>query len=262
MALALPEPDRTIVRQRASIVADLEKLVPPGTIIADEEGRRAFETDALTAYRKMPLAVVLPSTTEEVSAVLKFCHEHGVKVVPRGAGTSLAGGAIASIDVSAAGFRGSGISTSAWPAWVAARPPGSGVCTNRQRPMAIIAIPSTTEYIPSSSPSSTYVASNRLNNAIRPRIVETTPEKARGIRKSGSWKAAMRRTIPAVRKLASAVAFMMLKPESKPLIAPFEKWSTRLLFASWPLKFGFGTAFVGGSLNRFRNFRATLFMFS
>jgi glycolate oxidase len=59
-----------------------------------EDERRAFETDALTAYRKMPLAVVLPSTTEEVSAVLKFCHANGVKVVPRGAGTSLAGGAI------------------------------------------------------------------------------------------------------------------------------------------------------------------------
>ena len=54
----------------------------------------AFETDAFTAYRKMPLAVVLPSTTAEVSAVLKFCHENGVKVVPRGAGTSLCGGAI------------------------------------------------------------------------------------------------------------------------------------------------------------------------
>ena len=63
-------------------------------LITSEDERRAFETDALTAYRRMPLAVVLPSSTEEVSAVLKFCNEHGVKVVPRGAGTSLAGGAI------------------------------------------------------------------------------------------------------------------------------------------------------------------------
>ena len=61
MALALPEPDRAVVRQRDAIVQDLRRLVPPGTIIADEEGRRAYETDALTAYRRMPLAVALPA---------------------------------------------------------------------------------------------------------------------------------------------------------------------------------------------------------
>src|SRR3954447_18509266 len=60
--------------------------VAPEALVTSEGERRAFETDALTAYRKMPLAVVLPSTTQEVSAVLKFCHQHGVKVVPRGAG--------------------------------------------------------------------------------------------------------------------------------------------------------------------------------
>jgi glycolate oxidase len=60
MSLALPEPDRVVLRQRAAIVADLSKLVPQGTIIADEEGRRAYETDALTAYRRLPLAVAPP----------------------------------------------------------------------------------------------------------------------------------------------------------------------------------------------------------
>jgi glycolate oxidase len=98
MALALPEPDRATVRQRASIVADLQKLVPPGTIIADEEGRRAFETDALTAYRRMPLAVALPASTEEVSRLLRYCHANDIKVVPRGAGTSLSGGALPAED--------------------------------------------------------------------------------------------------------------------------------------------------------------------
>ncbi len=98
MALALPEPDRTIVRQRASIVADLEKLVPPGTIIADDEGRRAFETDALTAYRRMPLAVALPASTDEVSRLLRYCHANDIKVVARGAGTSLSGGALPAED--------------------------------------------------------------------------------------------------------------------------------------------------------------------
>ena len=58
-------------------------------MISAEDERRAYETDALTAYRGLPLAVVLPGSTEEVSAVLAFCHEMGVKVIPRGAGTSL-----------------------------------------------------------------------------------------------------------------------------------------------------------------------------
>jgi glycolate oxidase len=83
-----------VLARRDEIVEGLSRLVAPEALIVTEDERRAFETDALTAYRKMPLAVVLPSTTEEVSAVLKFCHANAVKVVPRGAGTSLAGGAI------------------------------------------------------------------------------------------------------------------------------------------------------------------------
>src|SRR3982751_3916881 len=91
MSIAFPKPDGVWLARRDEILADLAQLVAPEALVTSEDERRAFETDALTAYRKMPLAVVLPSTTEEVSAVLKFCHEHGVKVVPRGAGTSLAG---------------------------------------------------------------------------------------------------------------------------------------------------------------------------
>jgi len=68
--------------------------VPGEGVIVSEDERRAFETDALTAYRRMPLAVVLPSTTEQVATVLAFCDREGVPVVPRGAGTSLAGGAL------------------------------------------------------------------------------------------------------------------------------------------------------------------------
>jgi glycolate oxidase len=98
MSLALPEPDRVVVRQRDAIVADLRKLVEPGTIIADEEGRRAYETDALTAYRRLPLAVALPGSTEEVSALLRYCYANDIKVVARGAGTSLSGGALPSED--------------------------------------------------------------------------------------------------------------------------------------------------------------------
>jgi glycolate oxidase len=94
MALALPEPDRAVVRQREAIVADLRRLVAPDIIIADEEGRRAYETDALTAYRCLPLAVALPESTEEVSRLLRYCYDNDIKVVARGAGTSLSGGAL------------------------------------------------------------------------------------------------------------------------------------------------------------------------
>src|SRR5215203_5594018 len=94
MTIAFPKPDEGVIARRNEILTGLAQLVAPEALVTSEDERRAFETDALTAYRKMPLAVVLPSTTEEVSAVLKFCHEHGVKVVPRGAGTSLAGGAV------------------------------------------------------------------------------------------------------------------------------------------------------------------------
>jgi glycolate oxidase len=93
-AIAFPPPDPGILARRDAIIAGLAALVPAASLIVTEDERRAFETDALTAYRKMPLAVVLPTTTEEVSAVLRFLHANGVKVVPRGAGTSLSGGAI------------------------------------------------------------------------------------------------------------------------------------------------------------------------
>ncbi|MFH6781737.1 MULTISPECIES: FAD-linked oxidase C-terminal domain-containing protein [Methylobacterium] len=98
MTIAFPLPDPAILARRDAILDGLRGLVAPEALVTSEDERRAFETDGLTAYRKMPLAVVLPSTTAEVSAVMRYCHEAGVKVVPRGAGTSLAGGAIAQED--------------------------------------------------------------------------------------------------------------------------------------------------------------------
>jgi len=89
--LTLPKPDETILRRRDEIIRQLKKIVPEAVLITDAEGRRTFETDALTAYRCMPLAVVLPGSTEEVSAILRYCHGNKIKVVPRGAGTSLSG---------------------------------------------------------------------------------------------------------------------------------------------------------------------------
>src|SRR5579863_8651909 len=92
--IQFPKPDPGILARRDAIIAGLAALVTPDSLITTEDERRAFETDALTAYRRMPLAVVLPRTTEELSAVMAYLHKEGVNVVARGAGTSLAGGAI------------------------------------------------------------------------------------------------------------------------------------------------------------------------
>ncbi|WP_196258858.1 FAD-linked oxidase C-terminal domain-containing protein [Pelagibacterium limicola] len=93
-AIAFPAPDNTIIVRRDEIIAGLARLVEPECLVTGDDEMRPFETDALTAYRRMPLAVVLPRSTQEVSAVLRYCHDAGVNVIPRGAGTSLAGGAI------------------------------------------------------------------------------------------------------------------------------------------------------------------------
>ena len=93
-AIAFPTPSASILTRRDEIIAGLMPLVPADCMIVDENERRAFETDALTSYRRMPLAVVLPRTTEQVAAVLRYCNDNKVYVVARGAGTSLAGGAI------------------------------------------------------------------------------------------------------------------------------------------------------------------------
>jgi len=92
--MKMPAPDAAILQRRAAIVGALRRIVPGEGVIASEAERRAYESDGLTAYRQLPMVVVLPSRVQEVSAVLRYCQEHGVKVVPRGAGTSLSGGAL------------------------------------------------------------------------------------------------------------------------------------------------------------------------
>jgi glycolate oxidase len=93
-AILFPEPRGELMARRDALIEGLSLLVGPEQLVTSEDERRAYETDAFTAYRRVPLAVVLPKTTEEVSAVLAFCHQNSVPVVPRGAGTSLCGGAI------------------------------------------------------------------------------------------------------------------------------------------------------------------------
>ena len=98
-AIVMPPIDRSVIARREAIVAGLDgHCRRPDAVIVSEDERRAYETDALTAYRAVPLAVVLPRSTDEVAAVLKFLSREGVKVVARGAGTSLSGGALPSPD--------------------------------------------------------------------------------------------------------------------------------------------------------------------
>lgn len=96
--IAMPAPDADIIARKDEIVAALAAVLPADAVIFDPEETRAYECDALTAYRCPPLAVVLPRTTAEVAAAMRVCHRMGVKVVPRGAGTSLAGGALPTAD--------------------------------------------------------------------------------------------------------------------------------------------------------------------
>ncbi len=91
--MRLPEPDGDVIARRPRIVADLKCIVPDG-VISDEDEMRPYECDGLTVYRQLPLIVVLPRDTAQVSRVLAYCHANGVKIVPRGAGTSLSGGAL------------------------------------------------------------------------------------------------------------------------------------------------------------------------
>ena len=73
--IAFPAPDAGILARADAIRAGAARAAAGGMRDHRRGGRRAFETDALTAYRRLPLAVVLPRTTEEVAAALRFCRE-------------------------------------------------------------------------------------------------------------------------------------------------------------------------------------------
>ncbi len=92
--IAQPAPKPDVMARRDEIVAGLAKLVAPSGLISEALRLKPYETDGLPAYRQTPLAVVLPETTEEVAAIMRFCSAQGVRVIPRGAGTSLSGGAL------------------------------------------------------------------------------------------------------------------------------------------------------------------------
>jgi len=96
--MEMPTPDPQVLAKKSMVVDRLSDVLPENAVIFEEAETRAYECDALTAYSCPPMVAVLPSTTQEVSDVLRICHELGVPVVPRGAGTSLAGGALPTAD--------------------------------------------------------------------------------------------------------------------------------------------------------------------
>ena len=92
--MRMPPPDSGLLARRDEFVAALRRIVPGEGVKYEDAELAAFECDGLTAYRQRPMIAVLPETVEQVSQVLAYCHAHGVKVVPRGSGTSLSGGAL------------------------------------------------------------------------------------------------------------------------------------------------------------------------
>ena len=92
--MKMPEPDKAVIERRTQIISSLMKFVPNGSIISEKKELSVYESDGLTAYQQVPMIVVLPETVEQISQVLSYCYKNNVKIVPRGAGTSLSGGAL------------------------------------------------------------------------------------------------------------------------------------------------------------------------
>ena len=92
--LALPKIDKSTILNRDKIVSNLKKIVKSENVLDHNDEIKPYETDALSAYKQKPLVVVLPENVQEVSKILKYCNEEKIKVIPRGAGTGLSGGAL------------------------------------------------------------------------------------------------------------------------------------------------------------------------
>jgi glycolate oxidase len=92
--MKMPDPDQAVLARRAEIIAAMRTIVPDQSVIADEKELAVYESDGLTAYHQLPMIVVLPEDAAQVSDVMAYCNQNNVKIVPRGAGTSLSGGAL------------------------------------------------------------------------------------------------------------------------------------------------------------------------
>ena len=92
--LVMPKIDRKLISKKADVIANLRKIIKTENILDHEDLTKPFETDALSAYKQKPLLVVFPENTKEISKILEYCNQARIKVVPRGAGTGLSGGAL------------------------------------------------------------------------------------------------------------------------------------------------------------------------
>ena len=92
--LSMPKIDRKVILKKDTIVQNLKKIINPNNVLDHPDELRPFETDGLSAYKQIPLIVVFPENTEEVSKILTYCNQEKIKVVPRGAGTGLSGGSL------------------------------------------------------------------------------------------------------------------------------------------------------------------------
>ena len=90
----MPKIDRKLISKKVDVISDLKKIVKAENVLDHEDQVRPYETDALSAYKQKPLAVIFPENTKEVSKILAYCNQQRIKVVPRGAGTGLSGGAL------------------------------------------------------------------------------------------------------------------------------------------------------------------------
>jgi len=92
--MEMPKPDAGVIARRGQIIEAMQAIVSGEGVISDADELRAYDHDGLMAYKAMPLIVVLPETTGQVSLILRYCRDNDVKIVPRGAGTGLSGGAL------------------------------------------------------------------------------------------------------------------------------------------------------------------------
>ncbi|OHC83269.1 MAG: glycolate oxidase subunit GlcD [Rhodospirillales bacterium RIFCSPLOWO2_12_FULL_67_15] len=102
--MRMPEPDQSVIARRAEIARDLRARVGADGVIAGEDALRAYDCDGMSAYRQLPMLVALPRGTDEVVRVLEYCHANNVRIVPRGAGTGLSGGALPLADAVTVGL--------------------------------------------------------------------------------------------------------------------------------------------------------------
>src|SRR5215470_19879000 len=80
--------------RKSAIAAALRAVLPGDCVLSQDEELRPYECDGLTAFRQMPLAVVLPRTETQIFEILRACRRLDVPVVARGSGTGLSGGAM------------------------------------------------------------------------------------------------------------------------------------------------------------------------